>query len=192
MRSISRHVTRSLIAGFVALLPVGGLVLTVVWLEATIAGSWLARQTFYIPGLGLLAAVAALYLIGLVVSTFLGRWLWTRVDRLLEQVPALGQLYQTLKQILGYGEGPDAVFQRVVLVPNRETAGDEIGLVTSELVDGGVRKLAVFIPGAPTPTAGRLVLIEPHLVRPLDLPVSHALKSIVTLGKVAPLRSVAA
>ena len=184
MRSISRHLTRSLIAGIVALLPVGGVVLTVVWMETMISESWLAKREFYIPGLGIVAAVVIIYLIGLVVSTFLGRWIWSRIDRLLDQVPALGQLYQTLKQILGYGEGKDAVFRRVVLLPSRETAGDELGLVTNDVDDDGVQKLAVFIPGAPNPTAGRLVLIEARHVRPIDLPVNEALKSMLTLGKV--------
>ena len=187
MRSISRHLTRSLIAGTVALLPIGGLVLTVVWMESTISGSWLAERRFYFPGLGIVATFAIIYVIGLVVSTFLGRWIWSRIDRLLDQVPALGQLYQTLKQILGYGEGQDAIFHSVVLVPSRETPGEELGLVTNTLEHDGVSKIAVFIPGAPNPTAGRLLLIESKDVRPIDLPVSEALKSMVTLGKVSPV-----
>ncbi|MSR58002.1 MAG: hypothetical protein EXS05_10040, partial [Planctomycetaceae bacterium] len=49
-------VTRCLLAGLVALLPIGGFVLTVVYLERSIAESWLARQPFYFPGLGLIAS----------------------------------------------------------------------------------------------------------------------------------------
>ena len=36
------------------------------------------------------------------------------------------------------GEGPDAVFRRVVLVPSRDLQGDEIGLVTNETQKHGV------------------------------------------------------
>src|SRR5258708_39183822 len=113
---IARHVTGCFLAGVVALLPIGGFVLTVAYLEATIAGSWLAGQPYYFPGLGLLATAAVIYLIGLTVSTFLGRWLWGRIDVLFDSLPALGRLYQTLKQIIGYGAGEDAIFQRAVLI----------------------------------------------------------------------------
>jgi uncharacterized membrane protein len=110
MQYLSKHISRCFLAGIVALLPIGGFVVAVAYLEATIASSWLAKQPFYFPGLGLLVSAAAIYLIGLTVSTFLGRWLWKRVDRLFDSLPALGRLYQTLKQIIGYGEGKRRFF----------------------------------------------------------------------------------
>src|SRR5882724_9528795 len=132
MQFLSKHISKCFLAGIVAMLPIAGFVFTVVYLEATIAGSWLARQPYYFPGLGLLATAAAIYLIGLTVSTFLGRWLWKRVDMLFDSLPALGRLYQTLKQIIGYGEGKDAIFHRVVLIRGAEPDGSELGLVTNE------------------------------------------------------------
>src|SRR5262245_31273355 len=132
METIRRHVTRCILAGVVALLPIGGFVFTVIYLESAISGSWLAKQVWYFPGMGLIATIAAIYLIGLTVSTFVGRWLWSLIDRILNSLPMLGRLYQTLKQIVGYGEGRDAIFQKVVLVPNRDSEGSELGLVTNE------------------------------------------------------------
>lgn len=181
---IGRHLSRCFLAGVVALLPIGGTVLTVAYLESEISGSWLAKQPFYFPGLGLLAAVVIIYAIGLTVSTFIGRWLWRRFDLLLDRLPALGRFYQTLKQIVGYGEGKDAIFQRVVLVPNGECEGAELGLVTSETVDAvGAHQLVVFVPGSPNPTSGRLVVIDPKLVRPINVSVGDAMKSLISVGK---------
>ena len=181
---ITKHVSRCFLAGIVALLPIGGLVLTVVYLEDTLAGSWLAKQPWYFPGLGLLATAAAIYLIGLTVSTFLGRWLWGRVDLLFDSLPALGRLYQTLKQIIGYGEGKDAIFLRVVLLRGSSPDGSELGLVTNETVDvNGTRKLVVFVPGAPNPTAGRLIVIDADRTEPLAVSVSDAIKSLLSVGK---------
>ncbi len=184
MQFISRHVSKCFLAGVVALLPIGGFVLTVVYLESLIASSWLAKQTFYFPGLGLLATALAIYLIGLTVSTFLGRWLWSRVDFLFDSLPALGRLYQTLKQIIGYGEGKDAIFQRVVLIRGAEPDGAELGLVTNDTSDGtAVRKLIVFVPGAPNPTVGRLVVIDADRTTPLPITVNDALKTLLLVGK---------
>jgi uncharacterized membrane protein len=184
MHHISKHVSRCFLAGLVALLPIGGFVIGVAYLEATIAGSWLAKQAYYFPGLGLLAAAAAIYLIGLTVSTFLGRWLWKRVDLLFDSLPALGRLYQTLKQIIGYGEGKEAIFQRAVLIRGSEPDGSELGLVTNETTDeSGSRKLIVFVPGAPNPTIGRLIVIDASHTMPLAVTVSDALKALLSVGK---------
>ena len=181
---ITKHVSRCFLAGIVALLPIGGLVLTIAYLEMSIAESWLAKQPWYFPGLGLLATAAAIYLIGLTVSTFLGRWLWGRVDLLFDSLPALGRLYQTLKQIIGYGEGKDAIFQRVVLIGGETPGASELGLVTNETVDAtGARKLIVFVPGAPNPTAGRLIVIDAGRTEPLAVSVSDALKTLLSVGK---------
>jgi uncharacterized membrane protein len=192
MKLITRHVTRCLLAGIVALLPIGGFIATVIYLESTISGSWLAKQVWYFPGLGLIAATLGIYLIGLTVSTFIGRWLWSLIDRILNGLPLLGRLYQTLKQIVGYGEGKEGIFQEVVLVPNGKTEGSELGLVTNEMTnEAGVRKLVVFIPDAPNPTAGRLVVIDAGIVQSVPMPVNDVLKVLVSVGK-SPLAMPAA
>ena len=178
MQKLRRHVGRCLIAGVVALLPLVGTVLGVVYAERTIAESWLAEQPFYFPGLGLLAVAVLVYAIGLITSSLIGRWLWKRADTVLDRVPLLGGLYQTLKQILGYGGGPDALFKRVVMVPTSEGHGHEMALVTAE----DSAQLTAFVPTAPNPTVGRLVQFAPSVTTPLDLPVNQALQNLVALG----------
>lgn len=186
MNSITGHLTRCFLAGIVALLPVGGTILTVAYLESTLAGSWLVKQPFYFPGLGLLLAIVVIYAVGLVATTVLGSWLWTRLDHLLDRLPLLGRLYQTLKQLLGVAEGEDAIFRQVVLVPSRDTAAAELGLVTHETIDAvGKVHRAVFVPSAPTPTTGRLLIVEESLLVPLDISASEAMKALVSLGKVS-------
>lgn len=184
MKNITRHLSKCFVAGIVALLPIAGMVFTVVYFETMLAESWLADQPYYFPGLGLLAAVVVIYGIGFVVSTFLGRWIWARVDRLLDGLPALGGLYQTLKQILGYGEGQDAMFQRVVMIRSRDVDAEELALVTNVLRDDdGAVRYVVFVPGSPNPTAGRLLLMAESALRPIDMPVSDAMRALVSVGK---------
>lgn len=182
MSGLFRHVGRCLLAGALAILPIGGLVLALVLAETTVAKSWLARQRFYVPGMGIVLALAVVYVLGLVTSTFLGRWFWRLIDRLLERLPALGRLYVTLKQVLGYGEGEKALFRRVVLVPSGG-GGHELGLVTNEVAGPeGRARLLVFIPGSPNPTGGRLVLAEPGEVVAVATPVHEVLKALLSAG----------
>jgi uncharacterized membrane protein len=130
MKGTTRHLTRCLVAGIVALLPLGGVVFSIVWLEAAIASSWRAQVRFYFPGLGLLLALVAIYLVGFFVTTFAGRWLWRTADRLLERTPLLGTMYQSLKELLGYDTTRERFFHGVVAV--RADEGFEVGFVTGE------------------------------------------------------------
>jgi uncharacterized membrane protein len=182
MDTVLRHVGRCLLAGALAILPVGGLVLALVLAETTISKSWRGNVPFYVPGMGIVLALVAVYVLGLVTTTFLGRWFWRVTDRLLERLPALGRLYITLKQVLGYGEGERALFRRVVLVPSGG-GGHELGLVTNEVPgpDGRAR-LLVFVPGSPNPTGGRLVLAEPGEVVAVATPVHEVLKALLSAG----------
>ena len=186
MNSLTSHLTRCFLAGIVALLPIGGTILTIAYLESTVAGSWLAKQPLYFPGAGLLLAAVLIYAVGLIVTTVLGQWIWTRFDQLLDRLPVLGRLYQTLKQLLGVAEGEDAIFRQVVLVPARDTDAAEIGLVTHETVDAtGKKQRVVFVPSAPTPTTGRLLIVDESLLVPLNISASDAMKALVSLGKVS-------
>jgi uncharacterized membrane protein len=187
MNSPTRHLTRCMVAGIVALLPLGGAVLTIVWLENAISGSWRgALGGFYFPGLGLLLALSLVYLVGLFVTTFIGRWLWRRLDRLLESLPLLGTLYQSLKEVLGYDTARDRFFHGVVAVTADE--GYEIGFVTGESPGpDGTPHTVVFVPSSPNPTNGRLLLVAPSRLTRLDVRTADALRALVSMGK-TPLR----
>jgi len=178
---LRRHVVTCLLSGLVALLPVGGTILLLVLAER-VCGP-LVPAAFYFPGVGLLAVIVLLYLLGLTVTTFVGRWFWTRLDRLLARVPALGLLYKTLKQVLGYGSGEGALFHRVVLIEDQATGAAELGLVTGSEGPGDAARLLVFVPGSPNPSQGRLLRLPRTRAIPIDLPVDRALKELFSLGK---------
>ena len=184
MKRMSQHLVRCLVAGVVAILPIAGLIIFINYLETTLSNSGLANLPFYFPGLGILAAALFVYFVGLTVTTFVGRWIWKRVDRLLNSLPLLGKLYLSLKQILGYGEGADAVFTGTVLVPDPYRQGRELGLVTNEItLADGSKNLVVFIPGSPNPTSGKLIIADPDSLERISMPVSEALKTLVAVGK---------
>ncbi|MBP8300084.1 MAG: DUF502 domain-containing protein [Planctomycetes bacterium] len=184
MKNPTPHVTRCMVAGIVALLPMGGAVFTIVWLENAISSSWRGQGGWYFPGLGLLSALLATYLVGLFVTTFAGRWLWRRTDRMLEGLPLLGTLYQSLKEVLGYDSAKERFFQGVVAVQSEQ--GFEMGFITGEAEgpDGKPHTL-VFVPSAPNPTNGRLLLLAPDKVRKLDVKTADALRALVSMGKTA-------
>lgn len=183
MKFLQKHIWRCIVAGIVALLPIVGILVSVIYFEKMVAASWLEKQGYYFFGLGIAIAVVAIYLVGLFFSNVIGQWIWNLFDRIIDRMPILGNLYQTLKQILGYGEGENAMFQRVVFVKTKEFDGEELGLVTHDRIDTGKGdSLAVFIPFSPSPMNGRLVFVDRSMVRDSDLSVNDALKTLVSLG----------
>jgi uncharacterized membrane protein len=177
------HFTKCFLAGLVAVLPIGGLILLIVQLDQALRP--LVKDTpFDFFGMSLIVAIVAIYLLGLIVTTFIGRWVWGLVDSLLSRLPGLAVLYKTLKQILGYGDGKDALFRQVVFIKDAASGTLEVGLVTEELlIKEHGQRLAVFLPGSPNPMLGKLVLVEPQRVIPTQIPVDVALKALLSTGK---------
>ncbi|HYF51975.1 MAG TPA: DUF502 domain-containing protein [Planctomycetota bacterium] len=177
------HFAKCFIAGLVAVLPIGGLIFLIVRLDQSFRA--IVKDTpFDYFGVSLILVVIAVYLLGLTVTTFVGRWLWRSVDYVLHQVPGLTVLYATLKQILGYGSGKDALFRNVVFIKDTATGALEMGLVTEEMsIENQGRRLCVFIPGSPNPALGRMVLVEPARVIESKIPVDVALKALLSTGK---------
>ena len=177
------HFTKCLIGGLVAALPVGGLILMLYMLDGQLR-VLLQHTPLDFPGVGLVAGILGLYLLGLTVTTFIGRWLWRILDRLLDNAPGLSVLYQTLKQITGYGGGKDALFHEVVLVRSEFKGTLELGLVTEHhRPEGEEPRLFVFVPGSPNPAAGRLALVKREDCVETKIPVDVALKALFSTGK---------
>jgi uncharacterized membrane protein len=182
MERIQHHFVVCLITGLVTILPIGGTILLIILTERSL--SPLIPDKFYFPGEGLLLVIALLYLLGLTLTSVVGRWVWNTLDRGLSRLPGLGILYRTLKQILGFDAGEGALFQRVVLVPDESTRSMEIGLVTASAGDAEAKHLTVFRSLLAQPSQGRLLRIPASSVIPTDWTVDKALKALFSLGKI--------
>ena len=185
MNYIIKHVTKKFIAGLIALLPIASTLLAVALVERSIATTGIKDLAYYFPGLGIILAVVLLYLVGVIATSFIGKFIWKRIDIAFEHIPTIGEIYKAIKEILGYDTGDEAVFKAVVLYKNNATDSEEIGLVTNEFQDDAGRQMSfVFLPNSPTPTSGKLVLIESNKLRKINISSNEALKTILAVGKV--------
>lgn len=190
MKSVEKHIINCLIAGAVAVLPAFGLLVFIAYVESTLASTGIGGIRFYFPGLGIILSLVVIYLFGLLVTTFIGKWLWNFLDKFINRLPAIGQLYRTIKEILGYSTDQKTIFQQVVLVPANQGCGEELGLVTEKITnnDGSI-KLVVFIPAAPTPTSGRLIFIDEKEVKPLHMSAAETFKTLISMGKTKSVKA---
>ncbi|MCE1228596.1 MAG: DUF502 domain-containing protein [Firmicutes bacterium] len=196
-----------LLAGLITLLP---LVVTL-WLLKSILSAlidvfraplfWLA-EVMHLPVppwwmLALFSGIATLLLLfgaGVLVGNFLGRQLLDWLDELMLMIPGIKGIYGATKQVLGaIQSGQGGSFKEVVVVewphPGSYTLGFLARRDCSWAVPGGESMVAVYIPTAPNPTSGYVIMLEESRVRPVDIRPEQAFTWAVSGGVVAPLPS---
>lgn len=190
---------RYFITGLIVFLPVAVTLSILLWLFRTF-DSFLGRLFTLligrsVPGLGLVATIAAIFLMGALATNVLGRRLVGWFDRLMLRIPLARSIYSATKQLSdSILMQRRAAFQRPVLVEWPRQGVYTIGFVTGE-TGGRVEDLAgqrivnVFVVTTPNPTTGFLVLVPADQVYSLDLTVEDALKLVMSGGIVTPPRS---
>jgi uncharacterized membrane protein len=139
----------------------------------------------------LLLAVGLVTIVGRLTRFYLGRKLVELGDNLLLRVPLLNRIYSTVKQVKEAFAGNKSSFQQAVLVEFPRAGVYSLGFITSEQRNEVQVKTpqtvwSVFVPTTPNPTSGFLVYVPDNQLVRLDMSVADAIKSIITLGSVAP------
>ncbi len=147
---------------------------------------------FHIPGLGILVTVVGIFLVGVVVTNFLGRKLVEVGEGILARIPFMRTIYNVTKQFLTTFFSKDSHgFNRVVLLEYPRKGMYSIGFVTSK-TRGEIQQrtekntVNVFIPTTPNPTSGFYFAVPEDDVIPLDMSVEDAFKVIMSGGIVVP------
>lgn len=147
------------------------------------------RLGFNIPGLGIVLVLVILYVVGLVAANWLGRQIFGGIERFTGRIPVLKSIYGLGKQIEKAFSLPDrSAFRRVVMVEFLRPGLWSVGFVAGEVADtkAGGKLLKVFIPTAPNPTAGFMVLVREETTRALNWTVQEAMNAIVSGGVIGP------
>lgn len=197
-------IRKYLLAGLLTLLP---LVVTL-WLLKAIFSSligifrgpftWIS-QALNLPlpptwMLAIISAVATLVLlvgVGMLMGNLLGRQLLAWLDEIMLLIPGVKGIYGATKQVIGaIQSGQGGSFKEVVLVewpyPGSYTLGFLARRDCSWAVPNGETMVAVYIPTAPNPTSGYVVMLEESRVRPVPIAPEQAFTWAVSGGVVAP------
>lgn len=130
-----------------------------------------------------------LYFVGVMTANIVGRRLVRVGEAILEQVPFVKTIYKSSKQILQTFAGETGQnFQRVVLIPFPSREVRSIGFVTATSRDAatGEELCSVYLPTAPSPTGGFVIVVRRSDVIDLDWTVEDALKTIISGGVLSP------
>lgn len=195
MRGTLNRLRRYLITGLIVIAPVGVTAFVLVWLFQRLdplLGRFLpgigGRP---IPGLGILALLVLLVGVGWFSQRAFGRRALGLWNGLLERVPFARRLHSASAQIVSSVLERDRLFQHCALVefPREGTwvlvfetapAPDEVE------VSIGEPSVSVFLPTAPNPTSGYLLMMPRSRVRRLQMPVEDGLKLVLSVGVARP------
>ena len=196
---IRRHFRSKLITGILTLIPLGVTFFVLKFLFTTIDG-WLkpvmspilsqVLEERYHIGMGVLATILIVYLVGLIVSNFLGQKLLGAGEKILTKIPLVREVYAPVKQVVQMAlmTSSSSKFSRAVAVKTPGSTIRVIGFVTGEFHEEGnpVPVASVFVPTSPNPTTGVLLFCDPEIIYETNMKVETAMKMLISGGIVAP------
>lgn len=146
-------------------------------------------------GLGLLAGVVFLVVVGLLVRNIFGRTLLNWGERVLGRIPGVSSVYSSVKQITETVTSANSKsFRKVVMVEYPRKGIWAVGFVSGTTQGQAQREVSkklvnVFVPTTPNPTSGFLLFFPEDDLIELDMTVDQGLKMIISAGIVTPTKA---
>lgn len=199
--SLIRWARNRFFTGVVIAIPIVATILAVTWVVEKIDNNVfkllpevLDPKTylgFAIPGLGLIFAIFLLFVLGVVASNFIGKSLIRSGESLLDRVPVVSPIYNSLKQIVQtVAAQKDRAFRDVCLLEYPKAGVWALGFVTADLggkpgEELGEDMVCVFVPTTPNPTSGFLLFLHKDKIKILDMTPEEGAKMIISGGMVS-------
>jgi uncharacterized membrane protein len=188
-KSFIRQFRTNFIAGFFLLIPVVGSIL-IFWKLFTWADKALPRTLgmHWPPFTGLVVTVIIVYLVGLAAKNYFGKKIIAIGNAIIVNIPLLNKIYLIIKQVIDTVTiDKKKLFERVVIFEFPRKDCYSVGFVTSQNNEkfstrAGRKLVAVYLPNAPTITAGFLLYLPEEELITIDMPVETALKLLVSGG----------
>lgn len=140
----------------------------------------------HIPGLGVLAVVTLLTLLGWLGSTIIARPIKAVVRKLLDRAPLIGAIEGAVRDLLSALFAKERKFSHPVVVQMSGVSDlEKLGFITQEdLTDLGLReKVAVYFPHSYN-FSGELFIVPRERVRVVNVSAQAAMKFIVSGGMI--------
>jgi uncharacterized membrane protein len=199
-------INKYLVAGLLVVIPVVATVwvlkVLILWLDGIIFSLLPAQLSpqylfgYHIPGIGLLLTFVIILLTGVLTRLYIGKKLVGLGDRIFARLPFGRAIYKATQQVLSSTLAHRAQKEkRVVLVEYPKQGSYCIAFMTGTWSESpardGKRHVTVFMPTAPNPTSGFLMIVPETAIVPTGMTAEEATKLIVSGGLLAKKTEVA-
>jgi len=189
-----KPIGRIFLTGIFTILPILATIYLVVWLFAAVE-RFLGKQLllllpdeYYRAGMGLLAALVLIFLIGLLMRAWLFRQLIKVGESLLLKIPLIKVVYRSLKDLFGlFSDEKNSEALQVVSVQLPGTDMRLLGFLTrTDFSDmpkgvGNEGEVAVYLPMS-YQVGGYTVMIPRSRVTPVPMSRQEAMRFVLTAG----------
>jgi uncharacterized membrane protein len=196
MPHVLQRLRRYLVTGLIVIAPIGVTVFVLSWLFQRldpIVGRHLPPIAgFQPPGLGLVALLLILVVVGWVSQKALGRRLLRAWEALLNRVPVARRLYGASSQVFqAVLTREEKLFRHCAVMEYPSPGSWALVFETAPAPDEferaiGEPAVSVFLPTAPNPTSGFLLAVPRSRVQRLEMSVEDGIKMVVSAGIAAP------
>lgn len=189
-----KFISKNMLTGIVTILPVVLTLYLLYWFaisaESVLGGMirLILPENFYWPGMGLVAGLAVVFVMGLLMHAYVVQRLFAKGEQLLYHMPLIKSLYRAIRDFFNYfSPTKKKEFEQVVSVSIGDTGMQVIGFVTqaqTERLPEGFRQedsVLVYFPMSYM-IGGYAVLVPRNAVRPLDMNMEQAMRFTLTAG----------
>ncbi len=180
LKQFRQFVGTTLLAGILLVAPIYLAIMLLLKAMKTVQGiiKPLTKLLGWLPGEAFLSLAVVLlfcFVVGLILQTGVGQSARAHIESsVLQKIPGYTTIRGLTEQLAGKAQDetwkPALVEIEEALVP---------AFIVEEIGDG---RFAVFVPSVPTPFAGTIYILTPERVHPLNVPFTHALKTISRWG----------
>ena len=186
-----KSISKILITGFITLLPVVLTIYLIYWLAISseqVMGNalkLLLPNAAYFPGMGMIAGLIVVFIVGLMMNAYMVRQLFALGEQLLYRLPLIKTVYRAFRDFFDFFSPKKEQFGQVVAV---SVNGMElVGFVTQEnpkRLPESFRdrdSVLVYLPMSYM-VGGYTVLIPRSDLRPLKMSMEEAMRFVLTAG----------
>jgi len=184
---------RILLTGFITLLPVVLTIYLMYWVAVTserLMGNILhlvVPETFYFPGIGMLAGLLVMFIVGLLMKAYLVRRVFALGEKMLYRLPLIKSVYRAFRDLFDFmsPKQEDEGMGQVVAVTIHNI--QVIGFITQQnkkRLPEAFRDddyVLVYLPMSYM-MGGHSIFVKRDSVRPIDMSMDEAMRYVLTAG----------
>ena len=162
------------------------------WMIAEIPATASKAAALTIPGAALIFTLLLILIIGLLVANVFGKRLVLYIEKGIDRVPLVNVIYPVTKQVVDSlktigATNEDFSNKPVVYLKYPGITGYLLGFQTGRFKDSDGKMMgSVFIPTAPNPLTGFVLIFEESAMLRSNLTMEEAWKLVVSAGLIVP------
>ena len=186
-----KSISKTLLTGFITLLPIVLTIYLLYWLavssENVMGGvlRWLLPDAIYFPGLGMVAGLLVVFLVGLLMKAILVRQVFALGEQILYRLPLIKTVYRAMRDLFDFFSPKKEGLGQVVAVSYNGM--EMVGFITQtdqRRLPESFReqdKVLVYLPMSYM-IGGFTLFIPREHVRPLQMSMEEAMRFALTAG----------